>query len=616
MRTLTKIWKSKHFAKHIFILACCIRLLLHPVSGQTPVIDRELDSLKNLLGHKSGTEKIDLLLEISKANWTVSLVESLNYANMAYQLSEELNYLEGKADALNRMSNVHYLLRNHSNVIDNYNRALDIAQSLDDYKRMGIYLNNVGLYYRDLKQYDSSEFYLIRALRAKEETGDKDLISSTLNNLGILYRDKSQYNLSLIHFVRHLSIKEESMDIRNLASIHIQIGEIFFLQNRYNESLKHFMNSINYANKVSDSVMIANAYHHIGRSCRASGKLDSALESIKKSKDIAIAKSLQNLIRDNYKEMYLYYKETGNHKAAMDYLIKHSNLKESIQKTNSVNRFKQLERIFEIEKQNNKIEILQKENQIQELQLHRQENIKLLLIVLVIILIAFKLVFAYRFIIIQKTNRQLNKKITELEKTNDKLRLSAASLEQLNSTKNRFFSIIAHDLKNPFNALLGFSEMITINFNQLPENEIREYISIVHQSSKNLYKLLENLLKWSAAQTGTMHYLLEKFDLVSLIHSEIHFHRISAGKKQIIILGNLPEELIIYADKLLLSSVIRNLIDNAIKFTNSGGTIRLSAKKEKQTVFVEVSDSGIGIPENIQKKSFPAGWEHLQKRHK
>jgi signal transduction histidine kinase len=247
--------------------------------------------------------------------------------------------------------------------------------------------------------------------------------------------------------------------------------------------------------------------------------------------------------------------------------------------------------------------LLQKENQIQDLQISKHGFLTKLLLTAVLVLLVFKLFVIYRYIIIHKTHRLLKDKIIELEKTNEKLRISAMSLEQLNVTKNRFFSIIAHDLKNPFNALLGFSEIITTTFQELKEDEIREYIKFIHQSSRNLYKLLENLLKWSASQTGTMHFLPEPFDLVSLINSEIHFLRMAASKKQIEISKDLPEELIVNSDKLMLSSVIRNLTDNAIKFTRPGGTIRISARVENE-VIVEVSDSGIGIPADMQKKLF------------
>ncbi len=604
MRVLIKNGRFMQIARHALSLVCSLCFLLQPLYLHSNHADTKTDSLIKLLPTESGKGKVDLLLEISQSRWFISFEESMDYATMAYQLAAELNYPEGKADALNRIGNVHYFLRNHTNVIDNYIMALEIADSLNDYRRMGVYLNNIGLLYRELQQYDSSAIYLLRALRAKEEYGDKELISSTLNNLGHLYRDKGRYNLSLEYFVRQLDIIEETRESRNLAIVHRQTGEVFHRQKRYNESVRHFKSSLNYAAEIPDSFLIALAHHLIGKSMLDMDKPELAIERINKSMALAASVPSKSLIRNNYNLLYHYHKKTGDYKRSYDYLVRYSSLKDSLRTQYMADQIKQLEGIFETGKQNNRIELLQKENLIQDMQLNRQENIKISLIALLIMLLIFMLIIAYRFRAIQLTNRLLKLKIAELEKTNNKLRLSSVALEQLNATKNRFFSIIAHDLKNPFNALLGFSEMIASKFNELKEEEIREYISIVHQSSQNLYKLLENLLKWSAAQTGTMHYLPEQFDLISLIHSEISFYRMSAGRKQINISAELPDEMIVNSDKLLLSSVIRNLIDNAIKFTPKGGSIDITAKNKNGEVIVEVSDTGIGIPHDMQKKLF------------
>lgn len=589
----------------LMVICCWTFLAMQSIQAQPPPASEDkLDSLKNLLNLKAGREKVDLLLDISQAQWNHSFEESLVYASRGYTLAKEMEYPEGMADALNRIGNVHYLLGNNDNVFENYYEAVNIASQLEDHRRMGMYLNNIGLLYREQKQFDSAEVYMLKALSAKEQDGDPVVIASTLNNLGVLYRDIQRYDLSVEYFSKQIRILEETGDLRNLSRVHRQSGEVFLLQELYDESLDHSLEALRYAEEISDSVAIVQSLNQVARSYLALDEMEEAREIIEKSSEITDALSSLQLRRDNYNLQYLYYKQAGDNQTALDYFISYGNLKDSVREQTSTNRYNQLQRIFETEKQKNNIELLQKETQIQELQITRHDNLKLLLLILVILIFIFTFFVAYRFIITKKTNTLLKQKIDDLEKTNDKLRLSAVTLEQLNATKNRFFSIIAHDLKNPFNALLGFSELITTSFNQLKEKEIKEYISLVHQSSQNLYKLLENLLKWSAAQTGKMHYLPEQFDLVSLINSEIHFLRINASKKQIDISKNTPDEIIINSDKLVLSSVIRNILDNAIKFTRPGGNIKVSAEKKYREVIVKISDSGIGIPKDMQKKMF------------
>jgi signal transduction histidine kinase len=588
----------------IMLLAVSAFILQAIAVAQDNDAERLLDSLKNQVSQKTGKEKVDLFIEISQANWAFGFEESLDYAMRAYELAGELKYREGLSDALNRIGNVHYFLENYTTAVENYTKAIEIARSLDDSKREGMFLNNTGLLYSRLNEYDSSEIYLGRALKAKEEHGDKGLIATSLNNLGILYRDQHRYVQALEYFERQLKLREELRNVRILSINHRQIGEVLYHLERYPESLFHLKQSLDYATEVSDQSLIALTHYHIAQNRLATGEMDLAMTNIEQSLSIATNISSKQLLRDNYKLLYQYNKLSGDFESALKYIKMHTSLKDSIRIQRSESRHTQLQRIFETEKQNNKIDLLQKENRVQELMIIRQNHIKIFLVVLMSALVLFMAIIVFRFGSVHRTNRLLKQKISELENTNKKLRESSLMLEQLNATKNRFFSIIAHDLKNPFNALLGFSEIISTSFNELEEHEIRDYISIVRTSSRNLYKLLENLLKWSASQTGTMHYLPEKFDLVVLVNAEINLIRINASKKNIDISTDLPDELIIVSDKLLISSVIRNLLDNAVKFTHRGGKIIITSRKENQDIYTAIEDNGIGIPEEMKKKLF------------
>ncbi len=592
-------------AAMLTVLVLCIYIYSGlPLYGQQlPRVS--LDSLIDLAEKSQGTEQVDLLLEISQMLWYSSgFEESMNYAVRGLQLAEQLNSPSRKADALNRIGNVHYLLRNHDDVIESYNMALEIAIELDDDKRKGIYLNNIGLFYRELRQYDSAEIYLISALDAKERYGDTDLIYSTLGNLGLIYRDMGDHEKSLRYFFRQLEIQQEKNNPRNLAVVHRHTGEVFFMQDRHSESLSHLMMSLDYAHVIADTSLIALAQYHVARSLLELDRAEDALEMINNSMELARNIPSLTLISNNYHLLYQYSKAKNDHQTAWEKLVKHSNFKDSARTTMSTTRIQQLEAIFETEKKFSMIELLRRENEIQELNLNRQNTFQIILALLLAALVTFMVMIAFRYRTILKTSRLLKTRAGELEEINEKLRISTITLEQLNATKNRFFSIIAHDLKNPFNALLGFSDIMVSDFNRLEGEELREYIRLIHQSSQNLYKLLENLLKWSAAQTGVMHFIPERFDLVSQIHSEISFFRISAHKKKIMIFADLPDEMFISSDKLLLSSVIRNLIDNAIKFTRENGRIDISLNVTGNEVIVRIDDTGIGIPHEMQQRLF------------
>ncbi len=224
--------------------------------------------------------------------------------------------------------------------------------------------------------------------------------------------------------------------------------------------------------------------------------------------------------------------------------------------------------------------------------------------ILITVLLLLNSAVIYRYIRIRKSNRLIKMKTKELNNLNNKLSNSIKQLGQFNSTKDNFFYLMAHELKNPFYDLLEYSRNLTTGFISMTESEIQKNITILYQSSQNLYNLLENLLKYSTARSGNIPYVIEKIDLVNVITSEIHSNRINAERKQINVTGRMPVQLIIDSGRLILSIVIRNLIDNAIKFTPPGGKVAISATLKENLAVVEIDDSGPGIPEEMQKNLF------------
>jgi len=179
---------------------------------------------------------------------------------------------------------------------------------------------------------------------------------------------------------------------------------------------------------------------------------------------------------------------------------------------------------------------------------------------------------------------------------------SEQRLRELNATKDKFFSIIAHDLKNPFNDLMGFTQLLSMNIDKYDKTKIESFVRIIHQSSKLAYNLLENLLDWSRTQTGNLNFEPEEIVIKDLIKENIDLLESTATNKNIKIYPEIDCNLSVYADKNMIRTVIRNLISNAIKYTNQGGFIKISVNKEGKYCKISVSDNGIGISsENITK---------------
>lgn len=190
------------------------------------------------------------------------------------------------------------------------------------------------------------------------------------------------------------------------------------------------------------------------------------------------------------------------------------------------------------------------------------------------------------------------------KRAEEEIRKSEASLRTLNSTKDKFFSIIAHDLKSPFNAILGFSDLLVDKVRNKNYNDLEKFAEIINSSSQKAMNLLSNLLEWSRSQTGKMEFNPEYIDLVAVINSVRDLLMVSAQQKSIAILLNLPDNLFVQADNAMIETVLRNLISNAIKFTPQNGTVLISAEIKNEECLVFVKDNGIGIRKEDQEKLF------------
>jgi len=178
----------------------------------------------------------------------------------------------------------------------------------------------------------------------------------------------------------------------------------------------------------------------------------------------------------------------------------------------------------------------------------------------------------------------------------DKLNKQKQELEELNATKDKFFTIIAHDLKNPFNTVIGLAELLIERFETYDSKKIHEFVSQIHKFSQNTYNLLENLLEWAKSQTGKVELKKEKVDMYELTMENIYLFEENAAKKGVEILINVDVGLYALVDRNMIKTVLRNLMSNAVKYTNTGDKIQISAKKGNNVIEMCVSDTGVGIP--------------------
>ncbi len=202
---------------------------------------------------------------------------------------------------------------------------------------------------------------------------------------------------------------------------------------------------------------------------------------------------------------------------------------------------------------------------------------------------------------LQKLNEDLDQKVKARTR---ELEIYAAELKELNATKDKFFGIIAHDLKNPLSSLIGASELLINYVNQLDKDNILNISMLLHGSAQQGYALLENLLEWSMTQTGKLEFLPRKMILNEVITDTVSIFKTQATNKNVDLQSKINGILEADIDKNLISSVLRNLLSNAIKFTPKNGKVIIHAHRVHDHIEISVKDTGIGIPESIGNNIF------------
>jgi PAS domain S-box-containing protein len=181
-------------------------------------------------------------------------------------------------------------------------------------------------------------------------------------------------------------------------------------------------------------------------------------------------------------------------------------------------------------------------------------------------------------------------------------------LQSLNIEKNKFFSIIAHDLRSPFHGLLNLTEMMADAKENFSASELTDFSRSLNKSANNLYQLLENLLKWAMVENGLIGFTPEELNLSVITLQNLRLIIERAIQKKITIVNEVPDNQIIYADEEMIKTILRNLLSNAVKFTSAGGKVIIKSEiNENKMIEVSVTDTGIGMSEEVMKRLFNIG---------
>lgn len=323
-------------------------------------------------------------------------------------------------------------------------------------------------------------------------------------------------------------------------------------------------------------------------------------------KSLKLSKELGNLEYQilNFLSLSQGYEKLNNTQQSLNYLKEYQKLKDSVENNDKRKNVELFHALNDLENKRNTIDELSNKNVLAEIKYENEKKISYFLIIIMAIIGVFLIISLNLHTSRKKAINLLEFKNHQINVMNEEIQQQSSKLTRLNNAKDKLFSIIAHDLKNPFNSIQGFSELLIENFKDYDDEKKLKFLKIIKASSLKASNLLTNLLLWANNQSGNILFQPKKEDLALLVSEAISLVEIQAINKDISIINNIDGHIFVNVDSNMIETVLRNLISNAIKFTFAKGEVQIYSLLKNGIVVVCVKDTGIGIPFEEQENLF------------
>ncbi len=417
---------------------------------------------------------------------------------------------------------------------------------------------------------------------------DKALLAEAHYQLGHLHATQHVYQQALESFKKALATARSFKDRRREALYLNDIGTVYASMNNAEKSLANHDVALAIWTELNDPVGIAESLINLGAHYRSIGQLDKALEHGHRAMEKAREGQAQDRIFRSYELLSQVYSDLGDYKNALNYKQLSLAIFDFMQQEKEERRLAETQARHVVDRKQAEIEKLDRVRQEREREIVEQRRFRNTLFVIVALVLVITGLLFILYLVKHRANRSLRASQREIEERN-------VQLQQLNSTKDKFFSIIGHDLKGPLNSLTSFSHLLINHTDQMSKDEIRMLASDLDKSVKNLFALLENLLQWARSQTGNIDFSPEVFNLNDVLVENRDLLAQQAGQKGIHLEIDAPETVVVRLHKASITTVVRNLLANAIKFTPEGGAIRAGIRRSADGVAFYVADNGVGM---------------------
>jgi signal transduction histidine kinase len=519
---------------------------------------------------------------------------ALRYDNLALQQSLLMGDSTNITVDFNNVANDYYDLGEYDEAYYYFTQSYRVASSIKDSLRMTIALHNVGRVFKELGQYDRALDHLLLSQKMSHDIGDKEGIPYSYNEIGDVMLRKGDYDSALHMLTNSLRLSRiyrvNSLQPRTLN----KLASVYLHQKDYKAALAYYDTTFLLHARTNNRFGIAEVELGRGLVYMDQQKYDDALDVINRSLKLAKETNARILEINGFNQLSKLLESKGDYKKSLEYFKQYKQLEDSLFSQDMQEKLFRDQIRFETEAKDTQIEALSRARDIKDDQIKKQEFVRNILVV-VMALSVILLATVYRS---GQRRRQINMLLLQHQEDMEK---RSEELERLNQVKDKFFSIISHDLRSPINALAGLLDLL--DKGAVKPEELPNHVKELKTRFNHTRTLLNNLLDWTLLQMDKLSLQATKIDLHKIVDENIQLLS-SVQNKQIVLRNTIPVDAYAYADSNTTNLVIRNLMTNAIKFTNDGGTVTIDAAQQSGEWVISVKDNGIGMNADVLKILF------------
>lgn len=505
---------------------------------------------------------------------------------------------------------------NFQPAIDHLIQAEKLVRESDPFILHFEILNKQATTHRKMMDYTSALKYF--NILENKYFNQMDVIQryTLFQNKGNVYAVMKEFSKAEEFFKKAYNEITKTNSPTNLAAITYNLGALFYSQKKFTEAKEYISKSLEANLKIGDLAKTERCYRVFG-----SIYFDQKDYSQAKKYDymaLKIARSIKNpsAIMGNYNNLYLAYWSSGYYNnniadldKALNYYLKYNQIKDSLYKIETTAKVLELEKKYETEKKNTQITLLEKENQHQEDQILVQKSQRNQLIIAILLIIGILGIFVYFFYYYKKVNKLLRLQRKRILKQKSQISEQHNKLQKSLNTQNKLFSIIAHDLRSPLASISNISSLIGFYIEDENYAALETTKKLMDQKTDQILDLTDNLLNWARSQTESLHPLFMPLNMNEILKDCLQLYQPIASDKGITIDCLKQEDIQIWADRNMVKTICRNLINNAIKFTQKNGQIKVWYESKDQFALISIKDSGIGIEKDKLESLFEIGHE-------